>query len=406
MMIAADHPARGALRAGERPLAMADRADLLDRLVLALSRPGVNGVLGTPDVLEDLLLLGALDGKVVVGSMNRGGLAGTAFEMDDRFTAYDAAAIAAAGFEGGKMLTRIDPDDPATVATLESCGHAVSDLAAHGLMAMVEPFISHRVDGRVRNELTADAMIRAQTVSAGLGRTSAHTWLKVPIVEEMERAMAATTLPALILGGEVGQDQDATFAELGQGARAADRAGPGDRPFAALPARRRRRRGRGRGGGAAVSGDHVVPARARAAEGPFSLVITPKTAGWGYSSLRILELEAGGSATFATGEDEAVVLPLAGGCTVVCDGQEFALTGRRSVFSRVTDFAYVPRDAEVTVSSADGGRFALPAARATRRLRRPLRPRRGRVGGAAGRGPVQPPGQQLLHARPRSRPTS
>jgi 5-deoxy-glucuronate isomerase len=111
-----------------------------------------------------------------------------------------------------------------------------------------------------------------------------------------------------------------------------------------------------------------VVRRGEAAEGPFSLVITPKTAGWGYSSLRILELPAGGSATFATGEDEAVVLPLSGGCTVVCDGQEFALTGRRSVFSRVTDFAYVPRDAEVTVSSAGGGRFALPAARATRRL--------------------------------------
>ena len=91
---------------------MADRVELLDRLVLALSRPGVNGVLGTPDILEDLLLLGALDGKVVVGSMNRGGLAGTAFEIDDRFTAYDAASIAAAGFEGGKMLTRIDADDP------------------------------------------------------------------------------------------------------------------------------------------------------------------------------------------------------------------------------------------------------------------------------------------------------
>jgi hypothetical protein len=77
---------------------------------------------------------------------------------------------------------------------------------------MVEPFISHRVDGRVRNELTADAMIRAMTVSAGLGNTSAHTWLKVPIVDDMERAMEATTLPAVILGGEVGQDQDAVFA--------------------------------------------------------------------------------------------------------------------------------------------------------------------------------------------------
>jgi hypothetical protein len=212
MMIAADHPARGALRAGDRPLAMADRGDLLDRLCLALSRPGVNGVLGTADVLEDLLLLGALDDKVVVGSMNRGGLAGTAFEIDDRFTAYDASSIAAAGFEGGKMLVRIDPEDPATVVTLESCGRAVSDLAGRGLMAMVEPFISHRVDGRVRNELTVEAMVRASTVAAGLGTTSAHTWLKVPIVDEMERAMAATTLPALILGGEVAHDQDAAFA--------------------------------------------------------------------------------------------------------------------------------------------------------------------------------------------------
>lgn len=212
MMIAADHPARGALRAGDRPLAMGDRADLLDRLCLALSRPGVNGVLGTPDVLEDLLLLGALDGKVVVGSMNRGGLAGTVFEIDDRFTAYDAAGIAASGFEGGKMLTRIDANDPATSATLEASARAVSELAAHGLMAMIEPFISHREDGRVRNELTAEAMTRASTVAAGLGRTSAHTWLKVPIVEDMERAMAATTLPALILGGEVAADQDAAFA--------------------------------------------------------------------------------------------------------------------------------------------------------------------------------------------------
>jgi hypothetical protein len=215
MMIAADHPARGALRAGERPLAMGDRIDLLDRLAEALSRPGVNGVLGTPDILEDLLLLGALEGKVVVGSMNRGGLAGTAFEIDDRFTAYDAASIAAAGFEGGKMLTRIDPTDPGTVATLVAAGHAVSELARHRLMAMIEPFISHRVEGRVRNELTTEAMIRAMTVAAGLGTTSAYTWLKVPIVDDMERAMEATTLPALVLGGEVAGDaraQDAAMA--------------------------------------------------------------------------------------------------------------------------------------------------------------------------------------------------
>jgi DhnA family fructose-bisphosphate aldolase class Ia len=211
MVIAADHPARGALRAGPRPLAMADRVELLDRLCLALSRPGVNGVLGTPDIVEDLLVLGALDGKVVLGSMNRGGLAGTVFEIDDRFTGYDAASLAAAGFEGGKMLLRIDPDDPATVATVEACARAVSALAEHKLIAMVEPFIAHRVDGRVRIDLSPEATIRAMTVAAGLGRTSAYTWLKVPVVDDMERVMAATTLPAVLLGGEVSTAQDAAF---------------------------------------------------------------------------------------------------------------------------------------------------------------------------------------------------
>ena len=210
-IIAADHPARGALRVGERPMAMADRTNLLERMSLALSRPGVDGVLGTADVIEDLLLLGVLDDKVVIGSMNRGGLAGTVFEIDDRFTGYDAAAIARMGFDGGKMLFRIDPNDPATAPTMESCAHAVSDLAAHGLMAVVEPFISHRVEGRLRNDLSPEAVTRSITVASGLGSTSAYTWLKVPVVEDMERVLAASTLPALLLGGEVSADQNAAF---------------------------------------------------------------------------------------------------------------------------------------------------------------------------------------------------
>jgi hypothetical protein len=213
LIIAADHPARGALRVGNDPLAIADRLDLLERLSVALSRPGVDGVLGTADIIEDLLLLGVLDDKVIIGSMNRGGLAGTAFEMDDRFTGYDAPAIAKMGLDGGKMLFRIDPDDPATVVTMESCARAISDLADRGLMAMVEPFISHRVDGRVRNDLSPEAVIRSIAVTAGLGTTSAYTWLKVPVVEDMERVLAASTLPALLLGGEVSADQDAAFGQ-------------------------------------------------------------------------------------------------------------------------------------------------------------------------------------------------
>src|SRR5690242_8645300 len=70
MIVAADHPARNSLGVRDEPLAMADRRELLARLVLALSRPGVDGVLGSPDIIEDLLLLGALDDRLVFGSMN------------------------------------------------------------------------------------------------------------------------------------------------------------------------------------------------------------------------------------------------------------------------------------------------------------------------------------------------
>jgi DhnA family fructose-bisphosphate aldolase class Ia len=215
MVIAADHPARGALRAGADPLAMADRFQLLERMCLALSRPEVNGVLGTPDIVEDLLLLGALDDKVVIGSMNRGGLAGTSFEIDARFTGYDAPHLADMGLDAGKMLLRIDPDDDLTAGTLQACADAVTALADRQLVAMVEPFLSTRVDGRVRNDLSTEAVIRSVTVAAGLGATSAYTWLKLPVTEDvggMEQVLAASTLPAVLLGGEVPDDPDVAFA--------------------------------------------------------------------------------------------------------------------------------------------------------------------------------------------------
>jgi hypothetical protein len=211
-LVAADHPARGVLRAGADRDAMRDRAVLLERLCVALARPGVDGVVGTADIVEDLLLLGALDGKVVIGSMNRGGLAGSVFEMDDRFTGYDAAGIEAMGLDGGKMLLRIDRGDQATVATMQASAQAVDGLAQRRLMALVEPFISYRQDGTVHNDLSPDAVATSVAIASGLGRTSAYTWLKLPVVDDMARVLAASTLPTLLLGGEVPDDPEATYA--------------------------------------------------------------------------------------------------------------------------------------------------------------------------------------------------
>lgn len=216
LLVAADHPARGALGVRGDALAMGSRTDLLERLSTALARPGVDGVLGTPDVLDDLLLMGALEGKVAIGSMNRGGLCGATFELDDRFTAYHAGELADRGLEGGKMLTRICLDDPGTVATLEASAIAVTELAGHGLMAMVEPFLSERRDGKVVNLLDPDSTIRSITIASGLGASSARTWLKLPVVDDLARVMDATTLPTLLLGGDPKGDPQETYAAWGQ----------------------------------------------------------------------------------------------------------------------------------------------------------------------------------------------
>ncbi|MFH9011419.1 deoxyribose-phosphate aldolase [Streptomyces sp. NPDC017943] len=214
MIVAADHPARGALAVGDRRLAMAHRADLLERLCTALSRPGVDGVLATADILDDLLLLGVLENKVVMGSMNRGGLAGASFEMDDRFTGHRAEDIDRLRFDAGKLLLRIDYDDPGSLATLESSARAVDAMAARRLPLFVEPFISRRVDGRVRNDLSAEAVTRSIAIASGLGGTSAYTWLKLPVTDDpddMGAVLEASTLPVVLLGGEVGGDQEGAY---------------------------------------------------------------------------------------------------------------------------------------------------------------------------------------------------
>ena len=211
-IIAADHPARGSLGVGSRGFAMGSRVSLLERLAVALERPGVDGVLGTPDIIEDLALLGVLDDKVVVGSMNRGGLQGACFEMDDRFTAYDVPAMVHDRIDLGKLLVRVNLEDAATAGVLEGTAAAVSAAAAARLPVMLEPFMSSWRGGRIVNDLSADAVIRSVAIAAGLGNSSAYTWLKLPVVDEMERVAEAATMPTLLLGGDPTSGQEETFA--------------------------------------------------------------------------------------------------------------------------------------------------------------------------------------------------
>ena len=210
-IIAADHPARGALSVRDDELAMANRYQLLENLALALSRPGVDGVLGTPDIIDDLALMGVLDGKLVVGSMNRGGLRGSVFEMDDRITGYDVDGLVRDRLDFGKMLNRVNLADAGTANMLEATHQAVSQAASAKLPIMLEPFMSVWQAGKIQNDLSTEAVINAVSIANGLGNSSAYTWLKLPVVDRMEEVMQATTLPTLLLGGDPVGDQEKTF---------------------------------------------------------------------------------------------------------------------------------------------------------------------------------------------------
>jgi DhnA family fructose-bisphosphate aldolase class Ia len=211
LLVAADHPARAALGIGKSALAMADREDLLERLAVALRNPAVDGVLATPDIIDDLALLGLLENKIVVGSMNRGGLRGAVFEMDDRFGSYSIDSMVKAGLDFAKTLTRINFQDEGTANTLQATAEAVDDAVAAKLPIMIEPFISERIEGRIENNLSLEAVINSIAIVAGLGGSSAYSWLKIPYVEDMEEVMKSTTLPTLILGGDRIGDMESLY---------------------------------------------------------------------------------------------------------------------------------------------------------------------------------------------------
>ncbi|MFK8024590.1 MAG: hypothetical protein AB8G26_11575 [Ilumatobacter sp.] len=213
-IIAIDHPARGMVGVSGQAFVMADRRDVLERTMTALADPGVDGVMATPDVLDELALLGALDGKVAIGSINRGGLQGSSWELDDQLTGHTPAAIVDQGLDGGKMLLRIDLADRDSKDTIEACARWITELAAAGKMAMLEPLPYTRSEtGTKQLDTDDDALVRCVGVANALGATSAHTWLKLPATDQVERVMAATSLPGLILGGTPGPDPATAFDE-------------------------------------------------------------------------------------------------------------------------------------------------------------------------------------------------
>lgn len=213
LIVAVDHTARGMLAAGSDPLAVADRYTLLDRVTRALRVPGVDGVMASADILEELAWLGALDGVVAIGTMNRGGIIGARWELDDRLTAYDADHIEEFGLDGGKTLLRIEDTDAGVARTLEMVAALSTELADRKLLNMIEP-LPYVIDdaGRAQLDSSTERLIKAVAIASGLGSSSAYTWLKLPASPDMDQVAGATSMPIVMLGGDPGADAARTFA--------------------------------------------------------------------------------------------------------------------------------------------------------------------------------------------------
>ncbi len=229
VILAADHPARGVAGVGDDPIAMGNRWGLLGRILRVITTPEVDGVMATPDILEELFIIQRiikeaggtpfLDGKVLLGCMNRGGLAGAAFEMDDRMTAFTPERIAQLNLDGAKLMFRLEPSEPASGMTIEYCARALDRLYDLGIPAFLECLAVQKRDGKYAMLRTAHDLVKVVGIASGLGKSSVGTWLKIPYCDRYELVAGATTCPILMLGGEATGDPTGILRDFAAGMR-------------------------------------------------------------------------------------------------------------------------------------------------------------------------------------------
>jgi len=211
VILACDHPARFVTDVGDNPIGMGDRMDYLGRITRVLIHDEVDGVMGTPDIIEDLFIIsammrertgkGLLDDKVILGCMNRAGLAGACFEMDDRMTAFTAESLHRLGLDGAKIMFRLDLNDRYSGRTLTYCAQAITECNAYGLATFLEALPVQKTDRGYQVKLNYIDMIRTIGVASALGDSSQNLWLKIPYVDKYDQVVKATSLPILMLGG-------------------------------------------------------------------------------------------------------------------------------------------------------------------------------------------------------------
>jgi len=223
-LLAADHPARNVTKVGQQPLAMADRRDYLARILRVLSSERVDGIMATMDILEDLLSVDAflraagaptlLDHRLLIASLNRGGLAGSSWELNDPMTGATPTTCHDWRLDGAKVLLRVDPSEPASLKTLLASAHVINECNALRLPMFLEPLPVTKTDKGYVVVKTAEALAQLAGVASALGDSSRYLWLKLPHCDRYETVARSTTLPILLLGGESAGDPAPFLSQL------------------------------------------------------------------------------------------------------------------------------------------------------------------------------------------------
>ena len=231
VLLAADHPARMLTAVGENPIAMGDRYQYLGRVLRIVTAPGVDGIIATSDIIEDLLIVQALvreaggpsflDNRVLLGSMNRSGLAGSAWETDDRLTCFTADSLEDLNLDGGKVVVRICLEEPElTNRTLSYCATAVSECNERGLPIFIEPVPVTKAGGHLRLRRTVVDIVKVIGVASALGDSSRGLWLEIPYCEGFDRIARSTALPLVVVAGGATDDPTPMLGQFADSMRA------------------------------------------------------------------------------------------------------------------------------------------------------------------------------------------
>lgn len=209
---AADHNARMINEYKGNPIGLSNRREYLTRLVRMLQSDKVDGIEATPDIIEDLMILNKLrreawekeflKGKMLVGTVNRGGLKNTAWEMDDMPTCFTVDRLAALKMDGVKFMFRLNPMDERSKYTLKYCAETVNRAAELHLPVFIEAlYVETGKDGFVMRTDT-ESLCKVVGVTGAVGCTGANKWIEVPLNQEYQIPTSATTCPVLVVPDE------------------------------------------------------------------------------------------------------------------------------------------------------------------------------------------------------------